>query len=542
MTVCCGLMCRFRALRYDQCWTMISAAILQCVLAGLMVNLGRLQAEDWAQWRGSNCSGVTSSSKSLPVKFSATENVKWSAEVGDGICSACVHSGRVFCTAMHPGTAGSSDLTKFVVFCFRQDTGEKLWQKEFDAGPEPLSPIHAVNSYASATPAADADRVYVYFTRIGLVALDALTGSQVWQYQLPEPFFIFDWGPGMSPVLADDKLLFVQDDDLAPALYALDKVTGKLLWRDDRSDMAVSYSHPIVSKSSSGSEIVVAGTGKLIGYDPATGRRKWTADIFCRNIKTTPAAADGLIYVSVEGYGMSYQWRATADADGDGKITRDEIKASRKDKQSKIPDAFWKKFERGDANHDDVLEGDEIDNAFLDPNNKGGLLDAETQARGGKEKDWKKWDAELVKEASIQAVRGGGEGDVSATHLVWKHKNKAPDHLISPLVADGRMLLVKGSGIVSSFETKGGAATGAQKRLKGDPGSILASPVQGDGKIYIAGENGKIIVITSDSQMEELSSNDMGEPCIGTPALVDGQIFLRTRTKLWCIAENTAAR
>jgi hypothetical protein len=162
--------------------------------------------------------------------------------------------------------------------------------------------------------------------------------------------------------------------------------------------------------------------------------------------------------------------------------------------------------------------------------------------RLGAGKDWKKWDAELVKEASIQAVRGGGEGDVSATHLVWKHKNKAPDHLISPLVSDGRMLLVKGSGIVSSFETKGGAATGAQKRLKGDPGSILASPVQGDGKIYIAGENGKIIVITSDSQMEELASNDMGEPCIGTPALVDGQIFLRTRTKLWCIAENTAAK
>ena len=492
-------------------------------------------AEDWAQWRGPNCSGVSLSSKPLPTKFSSTENICWSAEVGDGISSACVAAGRVFCTAMLPQKTGDKRLTKFVVFCFDQVSGEKLWQKEYDAGPEPLAPIHEVNSYASATPAADAERVYVYFTRIGLVALDAKTGEQVWQQKLPEPFFIFDWGPGTSPVLFDDKVLFVQDDDLSPAMYALDRATGKILWRDDRSDMAVSYSHPIVSQSESGPEIVVAGTGKLIGYDPATGARKWTAEIFCRNIKTTPASIDGIIYISVEGYGMSYQWRATADANGDGKITRDEIVASRKDKQSKIPDAFWKKFERGDKNMDDVLEGNEIDEAFLDPTNKGGLLDEESRARGGDDQDWKKWDAELQKEASIQAIRGGGSGDVSKTHLVWKHKTRGADHLISPLVADDRMMLVKGAGIVSSFKTETGEPVFYQKRISGDTGSILASPVTGDGKVYVTGQNGKIIVLKSGPSLIELATNDMGESCIGTPAIADGRLFLRTRNKIWCV-------
>ena len=110
----------------------------------------------------------------------------------------------------------------------------------------------------------------MYFLRTGLTAFDAKTGDKVWHLPLPEPFFIFDWGPGMSPVLYRDTLFFCQDDDLFPALYAVDKRTGKLLWKDDRSDMAVSYSHPVMCDTPRGPELVVAGTGKVLGYDPAT--------------------------------------------------------------------------------------------------------------------------------------------------------------------------------------------------------------------------------------------------------------------------------
>ena len=119
----------------------------------------------------------------------------------------------------------------------------------------------------------------------------------------------------------------------------------------------MSYSHPIICQTKVGPELVVAGTGKLLGYEIATGKRKWAAEIFCRNIKTTPLTLDGVLYLSVESFGISYQWRATADANGDGKITKEEIIGSRKDKAAGIPDAFWKKFERGDLNKDGVLEG-----------------------------------------------------------------------------------------------------------------------------------------------------------------------------------------
>ena len=81
-----------------------------------------------------------------------------------------------------------------------------------------LPDINQTNSHASTTPAADDERVYFYFSTLGLIAVDAQTGEDVWHQKLPTPFFVFKWGPGMSPVLYEDKVLFCQDDDLFPSV------------------------------------------------------------------------------------------------------------------------------------------------------------------------------------------------------------------------------------------------------------------------------------------------------------------------------------
>lgn len=494
---------------------------------------GRASASDdnWPQFRGPNCSGVSHGTKPLPAMFSTAHNVRWSHTLGEGVSSPTIVAGRVFSTAMR---GDASTGLAFVVSCFAAQTGNVLWERAFPIEGKPLPAIQEVNSYASATPAADEQRVYVYFARFGLMAFDARDGRDIWKLPLPEPFFIFDWGPGMSPVLHGEMLYFCQDDDLSPALHAIDKRTGKVVWRDDRGDMAVCYSHPVICETPTGAELVVAGTGKLLGYNPTNGKRQWAAELFCRNIKTTPVTEGGIVYVSVESYGMSYQWRATADADGDGKITREEIRASRKDKQAEIPDAFWQKFARGDLNNDGILEGEEIDRAFMDPSNQGGLLAREVQARGKGETDVKKFDDELQKEASVQAVRGGGTGDVSKSHLLWKKVNRAPDHLVSPLVVDGRLLLIKGGGLSSAFSTRTGDPIWYQKRI-GNAGGYLASPVAGDGKIYVAAQNGHVVVLKIGPELEVLADNDMEESIIGTPGISDGKLYIRTRTKLYCV-------
>jgi outer membrane protein assembly factor BamB len=502
----------------------------------LLAGTDRLLAEDWPQFRGPNCTGISTSKKPLPLEFSATKNVVWSAELGDGIGSPVVAAGRVFSTALIGKKAGEEKLR---VFAFEADTGKQLWQRDIPAGPKALTPIHETNSYASATPAADAERVYVYFARTGLTAIDARTGEQVWHFAIPEPFFIFDWGPGMSPVLYRDTLFFCQDDDVAPALYALDKKTGKLLWKDDRSDMAVCYSHPVICETAAGAELVVAGTGKVLGYDLATGKRRWAAELVCRNLKTTPVSLNGVVYIALESTGISYQWRAVADPEGTGKITKEAIRNMRKDKGAGIPEAFWKKFDRGDVNKDGVLEGDEIDRAFLDPSNQGGILDSEVKRRGGNQDDWRKWDAELQKESFIQAVRGGGSGDVTKTHILWKVKTKTPDHLVSPLVVDGRLWLFKSGGLASCFETTRGACLWQKERM-GLSSRIMASPVVGDGKIYVTGENGTVVVLANGPKLQVLAKNDVGETCIATPAIADGRLFIRTRNKLFCV--GTSAR
>ena len=251
----------------------MTRTMLLCVVICHAISV---QAEDWPQFRGPNCAGISDGSAALPVEFSATERVQWSVTLGDGIGCPVVAAGRVFTSAM-------VDDTTVGLFAFDAASGDELWRRTWPIGD--IDEIHKTNSYASTTPAADAERVYFYFSTLGMITVDAATGKDVWKIELPVPYFVFKWGAGMSPVLFQDLLLFCQDDDLHPAFYAFDKRTGDLRWKDDRNDMAVNYSHPVICETESGPEIVVGGTGLLVGYEPATGKRKWYARTLLRNIK-----------------------------------------------------------------------------------------------------------------------------------------------------------------------------------------------------------------------------------------------------------------
>jgi outer membrane protein assembly factor BamB len=471
-------------------------------------------ADDWPQFRGANCTGISTTDAPLPVHFSATEGVAWKASLGDGIGCPVVVAGRVFTSAM-------VDDETVGLFAYDAESGKLLWQRSWPAGD--LDEVHKTNSHASTTPAADGDRVYFYFSTLGMIAVDASSGEDVWRQELPVPYFVFKWGAGMSPVLYKDLLLFCQDDDLNPAFYAFDKRTGKIRWKDDRNDMAVNYSHPVICETEQGDEIVLAGTGLLIGYDPASGKRIWQARTLLRNIKTTPVSLDGVIYISLQSGGIANQWLASVDqvetGNSDGKLTRDEVQAFVGKRP--VPNAFYEKtFGRGDLDQDGDLEGRELDLAFLHPDNFAGAS----------------YDAENAADEYILAVRGGGRGDVTDTHVLWKHSTRHTDHIVSPLVVNDRMLLVTGGGLATCFDTVKGDRIFSATRIQ-NGGEYFASPIFGDGKIYVAGENGRIVVLRDGPKLDVLAVNDLEDSILGTPAIADGALFVRTRNSLMRIGQ-----
>jgi outer membrane protein assembly factor BamB len=460
----------------------------------------RLAAEDWPQFRGPNGSGISTESRGLPTHFSHKDKVAWSATLGDGVGCPIVFGGRVYATAM-------TGPQEFSVFCFDAATGKQHWTKNYPTGKLPR--ITPPNSHASSTPATDGQRVYVYFSTLGLRALDCATGKEVWHLPLPVPAFLMDWGAAASPIVYKDQVIFNQDDDLTPFLIAIDSSTGKVRWKTRRDDMLGGYAVPVLCEANGRTDIVVAGTGKLKGYDPATGKELWTCNTLLRTIMTSPVVRDGVIYTAVQSYGDSGRTLKFAllewlDTNQDGKLSRDEV-----------PKEFLEKFDQSDKTKKGYLVGDELETAFQSPSNMVG---------GGN---------------TVQAVRGGGTGDVTKTHLLWNQtKIKAPSNLSSPLVLGDQVYVVKAGGLSSCFDAHSGKSVWELQRL-GNRGDYYASPIAADGKIFIAGKNGFVLVLAEGPELKVLArNNDMRGEILATPAIADGRLFIRTRDKLYCISNE----
>ena len=139
---------------------------------------------------------------------------------------------------------------------------------------------------------------------------------------------------------------------------------------------------------------------------------------------------------------------------------------------------------------------------------------------------------------TIQAVRGGGVGDVTSTHVVWNLHNKSPSNLSSPLVVGEQLFVVKKGGISSSFDVSTGKAHWELARIK-NIGDYYGSPVAGDGKIFVAGENGFIVVLKQGPQMSILGQERHRRKLLIQSAIADGRLFIRGRGDPVCFSEET---
>lgn len=135
----------------------------------------------------------------------------------------------------------------------------------------------------------------------------------------------------------------------------------------------------------------------------------------------------------------------------------------------------------------------------------------------------------------LLALKAGGRGDISTSHLLWSTVN-GPD--VPTPVTDGKYFyIVNDRGIMWCLDAKTGTEIYGQQRLK--PGTYSGSLVLADGKLYITNEEGLTSVIKAGATFEIISENPLNDYCLSSPAISEGQIFIRTATNLYCIGKKS---
>lgn len=405
-------------------------------------------SENWNQFRGPTGQGL-SDSTGLPLKWSEEQHVKWKTPIhGKAWSSPVIWGNQVWLTTATP------DGRELYAVCVDRTTGRILSdQKLFDiAAPQYADRF---NSYGSPTPVIEDGRVYVTFGSPGTACLDTRTFAVLWRRDdLP----CNHWrGPGSSPTLWRDLLIMHFDGSDFQYVVALDKRTGKTVWKTDRSvdwqdltpegkpirdgDFRKGFSSPLVIEHEGQPLLVSSASKATYGYDPATGRELWRVEDRRFHTGTVrPVYGHGLIFA------------ATGLAKGE----------------------MW-------------------------------------------------------------AIRPGGSGVVTDTHVVWKVARQAPNRPSPVLVGDWLFMLNQDGGVVTCLEAKTGKPVWSE-RLPG-LGNYSASPVHAEGRLYFCNENGQTTVLAAGPEYRVLAENLLADGFMASPAIAGKALFLRSKSALYRIEQ-----
>jgi outer membrane protein assembly factor BamB len=448
---------------------------------------------DWSRFRGPNGSGI-SETKNLPAEFGPEKNVVWKVDLPEGYSSPIIHENRIFLT----GLRGQSLLTMAV----DRTNGTLLWERE--APRTRTEKLDKRNRPAAASAATDGQHVSVFFGDYGLITYD-MNGKELWKQPLG-PFNNI-YGMGASPIIVDDKVILSCDQSTNSFIAAWDKKTGKELWRTERKEAKSGHSTPIVWTPKGGrKQILLPGSFLLTAYDPADGKRLWWVGGLSFEMKSTPVIKGDTLYIN--GFGapennpgnhvaiLTSEEAFKGDADKDGRLARPEMPS---DHARRMGVAV------ADMNADRMLDREE----------------------------WDYYKAAMDSDNGILAIRLGGTGDMTEKSVRWKYHRGIPQ-LPSPLIYRDVLYMVNDNGgIVTMLNPENGELL-FQGRLPGGSDTFYASPVAGDGKVYIPSEKGQVFVLPPGPKLEPIAVNDMGDGIYATPALVDGRIYLRTVNTLYC--------
>jgi outer membrane protein assembly factor BamB len=270
-------------------------------LAGWSCVSTNVVAQDWTRFRGPNGTGV-SEATTIPVKWSEADYNWKSAVPGNGNSSPCVWGDRVFLLSADPETA-----TRHVL-CYSAKDGQKLWQRDYASE---VHHLHVRSSFASCSPAVDADHMYVGWSTPNETTLKAFDhqGQEVWSLNLGR--WQSQHGFGASPILYQD-LVILHNSQQAKQLnegelpglsfmMAFNRLTGEEVWRVPLVSENVCYSVPFIYQNAKGEdELVCTSTGNgVFSLDPRTGNKNWAVEgTFKMRTVSSPILAGGLIFGS----------------------------------------------------------------------------------------------------------------------------------------------------------------------------------------------------------------------------------------------------
>ncbi len=241
---------------------------------------GVARGENWPGWRGPRGDG-SSLEQNVPIKWSATENIAWKTLLpGEGHSSPIVWGDRIFLTT------ALKETQERLLLCLEAPTGKLLWQQTVLRGP--LEAKNAENSYASATPTTDGQRVYVTFLdgKDVIVAAHDFSGKQLWLVRPGQ--FQAVWGFSHNPTLFEDKVIVDCDSKGENFIVAVSRADGRTLWKTPRENGTHSYSAPLIREMAGRAQVVVAGDKAVTGYDPRSGKQLWVVDGPSEDCVATP--------------------------------------------------------------------------------------------------------------------------------------------------------------------------------------------------------------------------------------------------------------
>lgn len=310
------------------------------VLSGMILaNALAASAEEaevyWPSWRGPSGNGV-SPHGDPPTTWSETENIRWKIELpGLALASPVVWGDRIYVMNTRPIDPAANEAEveaaqerrqrrqpggsrpveqEFLVMALSRRDGNVVWERTATTAA-PHEGHHRDNSWASGSPVTDGEILIAHFGSWGTYAYD-LEGNELWSVDLGDMTTRNGFGEGSSPSIAGDVVIVNWDHEGDSFIVALDRMSGKEVWRRNR-DEVTSWITPLIVEHDGRLQAIVPATGRSRGYDVETGREIWSLAGMTTNTIPSSVHRDGVVYLTSGFRGNNLQAVSLAEAEGE---------------------------------------------------------------------------------------------------------------------------------------------------------------------------------------------------------------------------------